>query len=82
MQIDTNKLKKFLNLNDDEFKRKISETAKAGGIENDKISQMLQDVKNVKKTIGSLSEQDIVNAVNSLDSGKLEALVKNIQKNN
>ena len=82
MQIDTSKLKNFLNLNDDEFKQKIAETAKAGGIENDKISQMLQDVKSVKQTIGSLSEQDIVNAINSIDSGKLESLVKNIKKNN
>jgi len=79
MQIDTSKLKNFLNLNDDEFKKKISEAAKAGGLENDKISQMLKDVKNVKQTIGNLSDQDIVNAINSLDKSKLESFVKNIQ---
>jgi len=79
MQIDTSKLKNFLNLNDDEFKKKNSEAAKAGGLENDKISQMLKDVKNVKQTIGNLSDQDIVNAINSLDKSKLESFVKNIQ---
>jgi hypothetical protein len=79
MQIDTNKIKNFLNLNDEDFKKKISETAKAGGIEDDKISQMLKDVKSIKQTIGNLKEQDIVNAVNALGSDKLESLMKNIQ---
>ena len=80
MQIDTNKLKNFLSLSDDEFKKKLEETAKAGGIEDEKISSMLKDVQSVKKTIGNLSEQDIVNAINSLGSDKLEALLKNIKK--
>ena len=80
MQIDTGKLKNFLNLSDDDFKKTLAEAAKAGGVEDDKISQMMKDVKNVKKTIGGLSEQDIVNAINSLGSDKLESLVKNIQK--
>lgn len=80
MQIDKNKLKNFLNMNDDEFKKKISDAAKAGGIEDDKISQMLKDVKNVKKTISNLNEQDIVNAINSIGSDKLEELVKNLKK--
>lgn len=79
MQIDKNKLKNFLNLNDAEFKRKIAEAAKAGGVEDNKVAEMLKDVKNVKKTIGSLNEQDIVNAINSIGSDKLETLVKNIQ---
>ena len=80
MQIDTSKIKNFMSLNDDEFKKKISETAKAGGMEDEKISAMLKDVKHVKKTIGSLSEQDIMNAINSIDKSKLESLVKNIKK--
>ena len=80
MQIDTSKLKNFLNLSDDDFKKTLAEAAKAGGVEDDKISQMMKDVKNVKKTIGGLSEQDIINAINSLGSDKLESLVKNIQK--
>jgi hypothetical protein len=79
MQIDTNKLKSFLNLNDEDFKKKLADTAKAGGIEDDKISQMLKDVKSVKKTIGNLSEQDIINAVNALGSDKLESLIKNVR---
>jgi hypothetical protein len=79
MQIDKNKLKNLLNLNDEDFKKKIAEAAKAGGVENDKISQMMKDVKDVKKTIGNLNEQDIVNAINALGSDKLESLVKNIQ---
>jgi len=83
MQIDKNKLKDFLNLNDDEFKQKIAQVAKASGVEDDKISQMLKDVKNVKNTIGNLNEQDIVNTVNSIGSDKLESLMKNInQKQN
>ena len=81
MQIDKNKLKSFLNLNDEEFKQKIADAAKASGVEDDKISQMLKDVKNVKNTIGNLSEQDIVNAVNSIGSDKLESLMKNINQN-
>jgi len=80
MQIDKDKLKNFLNLSDDEFRRKIADTAKASGVEDDKISQMLKDVQSVKKTIGNLNEADIVNAINSIGSEKLESLVKNIQK--
>jgi len=80
MQIDTNKLKSFLNLNDEEFKNRIAAAAKAGGVEDDKITNMLKDVKNVKKTISGLNEQDIVNAVNSIGSDKLGELMKNINK--
>ena len=80
MQIDTSKLKKFLDLNDDEFKQKISDAAKAGGVQDDQISSMLKDVKKVKQTIGNLSEQDIKSAINSLDSDKLEAFIKNMKK--
>ena len=80
MQIDTNKLKSFLNLNDAEFKRKIEEAAKAGGVEDDKLANVLKDVKNVKNTLGNLNEQDIANAINSIGSEKLEALIKNINK--
>jgi len=80
MQIDTSKLKNFLNLDDEQFRKKISEAAKAGGVD-DKVSPMLKDIKNIKKTLGDLSEQDIINAVNALGSDKLEALVKNIQNN-
>ena len=82
MQIDKNKLKNLLNLNEEEFRRKIAEAAKLGGVENDKVSQMLKDVNSVKKTIGSLKEEDIVNAINALGGDKLESLMKNIQKNN
>jgi hypothetical protein len=81
MQIDTSKLKNILNLNDEEFKKKISEAAKVGGVDDDKVSKMLKDVNSVKKTLGSLSEQDIMNAINSIDSSKLESLVKNIKNN-
>ena len=81
MQLDKNKLKNFLNLSDNEFKATIAEAAKAGGVEDEKVSQMLKDVKSVKQTIGNLNEQDIVNALNSLGSDKLESLMKNIQNN-
>ena len=80
MQIDTSKLKNFLNLDDEEFKKKLSEAAKAGGVD-DKVSPMLNDVKNIKKTLGNLNEQDIVNAINAFGNDKLETLVKNIQNN-
>jgi len=80
MQIDTDKLKNFLSLSDEEFRRKVSETAKATGVEDERVAQMLKDVNNVKKTIGNLKEEDIVNAINSIGSTQLEALMKNIQK--
>ena len=81
MQIDKNKLKNFLNLNDEDFRRAISEAAKAGGVADDKMANVLKDVQNVKKTLGSLNEQDIVNAVNSFGGDNLEALMKNIKNN-
>ena len=80
MQIDTSKLKNFLNLDDEQFRKKISEAAKAGGID-EKVSPMLNDIKSIKKTLGNLNEQDIVNAINSLGIDKLETLVKNIKNN-
>jgi hypothetical protein len=82
MQIDTNKIKKFLNLSDEEFKRRISETAKTSGLENEKMNQMLKDVKNLKQTLSAINEQDLVNAVNAFGSEKLEAVIKNMQAQN
>ena len=82
MQIDKNMIKNALNLNDEDLKRTLTETAKAGGIDPAKFSNALKDMQNLKKTITGLSDKDIANMVNSFGSDKLESLVKNLKNNN
>ena len=81
MHIDKNKLKNILNINDEDFKKTIAEAAKIGGIESDKVSELMNNAKDIKEKIGSISEQDLANMINAIGSDKLESLVKNIKNN-
>ena len=79
MQIDKEKLNKYLNLSDEEFKQKISDAAKASGLENNKVNHILRDTKNIKKMIGNMTESDLQNAIKAMGDEKIAQMIQNLQ---
>jgi len=79
MQIDKDKLNKFLNLSDEEFKKKVADAAKTSGLETNKINHILRDAKNIKKMIGSMTEEDLQRAINSMKDEKVAQMIQNLQ---
>ena len=81
MQIDKDKFQKFLNLNDEEFKKKIADAAKSAGLETSKLNDVLKDTKKIKNTLGSMNEDDIKCAVKAMGDEKVAQVIQNIQNN-
>lgn len=79
MQIDKNKLNKFLNLNDEEFKKKVTDAAKASGLETYKLNHILKDTRNIKKMIGDMSEDDLQKTLKAMGDEKVVQMIQNLQ---
>ena len=79
MQIDKDTLNKFLGLNDEDFKQKVSNAAKSAGIENSQLNDALKDTKHIKQMIGNMSEEDIKKALRSIKDEKLAQMIQTLQ---
>ncbi|MCL2774165.1 MAG: hypothetical protein FWD71_12545 [Oscillospiraceae bacterium] len=79
MQIDKDMLNKFLGLSDEEFKKKVTDAAKTAGIENSKLNDIMKDTKHIKSMIGSMSEDDIKKALQSVGDEKIAQMIQNLQ---
>jgi len=80
MQIDRDKINKFLsNLSDDEFRKKVADTAKASGLENHKLNYILKDPQNAKKIIGNMTESDLQKIIKSIGDDKITQIIQNMQ---
>jgi len=82
MQIDKDKLQKLLSLGEDELKKKVSEAFNAGNFEKkdkENLDRALKNMKDIKKTIGSIDEESLKKAVSMLGVEKIEELRKNIK---
>jgi hypothetical protein len=82
MQIDKEKLQKFLNLSDDDFKKKVTEVVTSSGLDKkdkENLDKALKNVKEIKKTLGNIDEESLKKAVNSLGIEKIEELMKNLK---
>ena len=83
MQIDKEKLQNLLNLNDDDFKRKITEAVISSGLdkkEKENFDKALKNVKDIKKALGNIDEESIKKAVDALGVDKIEELKKTLKK--
>jgi len=82
MQIDKDKLQKFLNLNDDDFKKKVTEAVISSGLDKkdkENLDKALQNVKDIKKALGNIDEESLKKAVSALGAEKIEELKKNLK---
>lgn len=79
MQIDKDKLNKFLNLSDEELKKKVADAAKSSGLESNKLNHILKDTQNIKKMISSMTEDDLQKAINSIKDEKAAQIIQNLQ---
>ena len=82
MQIDKDMLNKFLGLSDDEFKKKVTDAAKTAGIENNKLndlSNIMKDTKHIKSMISNMSEDELKKIVQTVGSEKVEQMMQNMQ---
>jgi len=82
MQIDKNKLQKFLNLNDGDFKKKVTEAVISSGLDKkdkENLDKALQNVKDIKKALGNIDEGSLKKAIDALGVEKIEELKKNLK---
>ena len=82
MQIDKDKLQKILSMSDDELKKKVSDAFNSGNFDKkdkENLDKALKNMKDIKKTIGSIDEAALKNAVNSIGMEKIGELRKNIK---
>ena len=83
MQIDKEKLKQILNLSDEEIKKKVTNAVNAGNFEKkdkENLTKALQNMKDIKKALGNIDEENLNKAVNSVGTEKIEELKKNLNK--
>ena len=82
MQIDKEKLQKLLNLNDNDFKKKVTEAVNASGLDKkdmENLDSALKNVKDIKKALGNIDEESLKKAINALGVEKIEELKKNLK---
>jgi len=77
MQIDKDKLQKLLSLNDDDFREKVTEaviSSNLGRTEKENFDKALQNVKDIKKALGSIDEESLKKAIDALGADKITEL--------
>ena len=82
MQIDKDKLKKIMNLSEEELKKKVTDAVNSSGFEKkdkENIEKALKNMKDIKKTLGSIDEESFKKAVAAVGVEKIEELKKNIK---
>ena len=86
MQIDKEKLQKFLNLSDEDFKKKVTDAVNSSGLdkkEKENLDKALKNVKDIKKALGEIDEESLKKAVGAIGIEKLTELrsVQELKKN-
>ena len=82
MQIDKEKLQKLLSLSDEEIKKKVSDAVSSINLDKkdrETLDKALKNMKDIKKTIGSIDGESIKKAVDTLGAEKIEELKKTIR---
>jgi len=82
MQIDKEKLQKFLNLSEDDFKKKVTDAVNSSTLDKkdkENLDKALQNVKSLKKALGEIDEESLKKAVTAIGVEKIEELKKNIK---
>ena len=77
MQIDKDKLQKLLSLNDDDFREKVTEaviSSNLGKAEKENFDKAMQNVKDIKKALGSIDEESLKKAIDALGADKITEL--------
>ncbi|MCL2095333.1 MAG: hypothetical protein FWH10_00345 [Oscillospiraceae bacterium] len=83
MQIDKEKLRQLLSLSEDDLKKKVTDAVNAVSFDKkdkEHIDKALKNMKDIKKTLGSIDEESIKKAMDALGGDKIEELKKNLKK--
>ena len=82
MQIDKEKLRQLLSLSDGELRKKITDAVNASNFDKkdkENLDKAVKNMKDIKKTIGSIDEESLKKAVNALGVEAIEELKKNFR---
>ncbi len=74
--IDKNNLNKIMSLDDDTLRKKLSEITALTGADNSKVTNALSDVNKLRKTVSSLSNNDIEKIIASFGRENVEQIQK------
>ena len=83
MQIDKDKLQQFLSLNDDDLKKKVTEAVSSGSFDKkdkENLDKAVKNVKDLKKSLGSIDENTLKQAIEAIGIDKIEEIKKNLKK--
>jgi len=83
MQIDKKKLQHLLSLSEDELKQKVVDAVSAGNFDKkdkENFDNAIKNMKDLKKTLGNIDEENIKKAMEALGGDKIEELKKNLKK--
>jgi len=81
MQLDRETLAKMLALDDETFKKKIADAARAAGFESPQLAQIMKDVGSLKASLSNVSQTDLNRAATVIGTDKAEEIIKNLKKN-
>lgn len=79
--IDKNNLNKIMSLDDDTLRKKLSEITALTGADNSKVTNALSDVNKLRKTVSSLSNNDIEKIIASFgreNEEQIQKIISNI----
>lgn len=74
MALNKKDIDNILNLDDKEFGEKLKSAIEAMGVDKSMSSKILGDVGKVKKTLGSLSQNDIDRLTQNVDQSKISKI--------
>ncbi|HBL84469.1 MAG: hypothetical protein A2Y17_10100 [Clostridiales bacterium GWF2_38_85] len=78
MSINRDSIDKLLKLNDNDFKRIISEIASSAGANPAKTAIFMQDTKKLKEMIAGMSEAEAQQLINKVGKSRAEGILKNL----
>ena len=83
MQIDKDKLQQLLSLSEEDLKKKVVDAVNTTNFDKkdkENFDKAMQNMKDLKKTLGSIDEESIKKAINMFGIDKIEDLKKNLKK--
>jgi len=83
MQIDKKKLQQLLSLSEDELKQKVVDVVSSSNFDKkdkENFDAAIKNMKDLKKTLGNIDEENIKKAMDAFGIDKIEELKKNLKK--
>lgn len=78
--LDKNSIDEFVNLPDEQMKKRIRDAAVAAGADVEKVEAMLSDTSRLRNIVKTLTPEDAMRIINMIGADKANVIAEHLKK--